>query len=103
MNPQTLQLVFGTVFILLGVGFYGMLASRNLIKLIIALQLLVKAGLLGLVAAGQYSGQLQLGQSLALSVIVADTVVAVVAMALAVQIKRRVGSLDVQAIARLRG
>lgn len=103
MSPQILQLIIGTVFILLGIGFYGLLASRNLIKMIIALQLLVKACLLGLIAAGQYSGQLQLSQSLALTVIVADTVVAVVGMALAVQIKRQIGSLDVQAIARLRG
>jgi NADH-quinone oxidoreductase subunit K len=88
---------------LLGVGFYGLLATRNLIKLIIALQILVKAALLGLMLAGRASGHVMLGQSLAVTVIVADTVVMVMALAFAVQIKRQTGSLDVHDLSRLKG
>jgi NADH:ubiquinone oxidoreductase subunit K len=88
---------------LLGVGLYGLLASRNLIKIVIALQILVKAAALALVAAGKTSGQLNLGQSLAATVIVADTVVAVAGLALAVQVRRRFGTLDVKELAELRG
>jgi NADH-quinone oxidoreductase subunit K len=88
---------------LLGVGFYGLLATRNLIKLIIALQILVKSALLGLMLAGRASGQVMLGQSLAVTVIVADTVVMVMALAFAVQIKRQTGSLDVHDLSRLKG
>lgn len=88
---------------LLGIGFYGLLVGRNLIKLIVALQILVKAALLGLIIAGNASGQINLSQSLALTVIVADTVVAVVGIAFAVQVRRRIGTLDVRDLARLRG
>lgn len=88
---------------LLAVGFYGLLATRNLIKLIIALQILVKAALLGLMLAGRASGRVMLGQSLAVTVIVADTVVMVMALAFAVQIKRQTGSLDVHDLSRLKG
>ncbi len=88
---------------LLAVGFYGLLASRNLIKIVIALQILVKAALLGLVAAGNTIGQINLGQSLAITVIVADTVVAVMGIALGVQIRRRLGTLDVRDLRSLRG
>jgi NADH-quinone oxidoreductase subunit K len=88
---------------LLGIGFYGLLASRNLIKLIIALQILVKSALLGLMLAGRASGHPTLGQSLAVTVIVADTVVMVMALAFAVQIKRQTGSLDVHDLSRLKG
>jgi len=88
---------------LAGVAFYGLLAVRNLIKLVIVLQILVKAALLGLVLAGATSGQVNLGQSLAATVIVADTVVAVIGLALAVQIKRRLGTLDVRDLSNLRG
>jgi NADH-quinone oxidoreductase subunit K len=96
--------VAGAVVVgLLGVGFYGLLIERNLIKLVIALQLLVKAAVLALIAAGNASGQINLGQSLAITVIVADTVVAVIGMALAVQVRRRVGTLDVRDLAKLRG
>ncbi len=88
---------------LLGIGFYGLMASRNLIKVVVALQILVKGALLGLIAAGNANGQIGLSQSMALTVIVADTIVAVMGIALGVQIRRRTGSLDVRDLSKLRG
>lgn len=87
---------------LLVVGLYGLVTVRNLFQIIIALQLLGKAAILALVAAGRTSGHVNLGQSLATTVIVADTVVAVIGLALAIQVKRRVGTLDVKALSTLR-
>lgn len=88
---------------LLGIGLYGLLACRNLIKLVVALQILVKGALLGLVAAGAASGKINLGQSAAVTVIVADTVVAVIGLSLAVQARRRAGTLDVHDLGKLKG
>jgi NADH:ubiquinone oxidoreductase subunit K len=88
---------------LMGVGLYGLLIARNLIKIVVALQIMIKGAVLALVAAGNASGQVNLGQSLALTVIVADTVVAVVALALVVQVRRRLGTLDVSQLSKLRG
>jgi NADH-quinone oxidoreductase subunit K len=88
---------------LLGVGLYCLLITHNLIKLVVALQIMVKAAVLGLVAAGSVSGQVQLSQSLAVTVIVADTVVAVIGLALAVQVRRQLGTLDVGDLSQLRG
>ena len=102
MTDLWVQAVGVTVLGLLGVGLYGLLALRNLIKVVVALQILVKAAVLAMVAAGRMAGQLQLGQSLAITVLVADTVVAVVALALAVQVGRRFGTLDVGALSTLR-
>lgn len=96
------QIILVGVLGLIGVGMYGLLISRNLIKVIVALQILVKGAMLALVAAGYVSGRVNLGQSLAVTVIVADTVVAVIGLALAIQIKRRVGSLDVKDLATLK-
>ncbi|MEN6408354.1 MAG: NADH-quinone oxidoreductase subunit K [Anaerolineaceae bacterium] len=87
---------------LLGIALYGLLASRNLIKVIVALQIVVKGAMLVLIAAGRLQGQMATAQSLALTVIVADTIVAVLGLALAVQVRRHVGTLDVQALSRLR-
>jgi NADH:ubiquinone oxidoreductase subunit K len=53
--------------------------------------------------AGNTSGNPGLGQSAAATVLVADTVVAVVALALAVQVRRRAGTLDIARISTLRG
>lgn len=103
MNLSIWQISMIGVIGLLGVGFYGLLACRNLVKLVIAMQILVKGALLALLAAGSANGKINLSQSLAMTVIVADTVVAVMGMALAVQVRRRLGTFDVKALASLRG
>ena len=96
------QIILIGVMGLVGVGVYGLLISRNLIKVIVALQILVKGAMLAMIAAGAASGRVNLGQSLAVTVIVADTVVAVIGLALAIQIKRRVGTLDEKDLATLK-
>jgi NADH:ubiquinone oxidoreductase subunit K len=97
------QIVLVGVLGLLGVGLYGLLVIRNLIKIVVALQIAAKAAILALVVAGQASGQANLGQSLATTVIVADTIVAVIGLALAVQVRRRFGTLDVKELSTLKG
>jgi NADH:ubiquinone oxidoreductase subunit K len=101
INP--LNIVLWGIVALLGVGFYGLLITRNLIKVVMVLQVLIKAVLLALVLAGKSSGNPGLGQATASTVLVADTVVAVVGLALAVQVRRRFGTLDVPKISTLRG
>ena len=54
------------------------------------------------VFVGQVIGQPSVGQSMALTVIVADTLIAVIGLALAVQVKRHVGSLDLEDISKLK-
>ena len=103
MSLSPFSIAFVGVIGLLGIGFYGLMVCRNLIKIVIALQILVKAALLGLIAAGSLNGQINLSQSMALTVIVADTIVAVMGIALGVQIRRRVGTLDVRELSRLKG
>ena len=103
MMLTPLNVIFLGVVALLGVGFYGMLITRNLIKIVMVLQILVKGVILSLVLAGKLSGNMGLGISTAATVIVADTIVAVVGLALAVQVRRRFGTLDVPKISTLRG
>ncbi len=100
MTP--LQIAAIGVLGLIGIGLYGLLITRNLIKVVVALQVLVKGALLALVAAGTASGKINLGQSLAVMVIVVDTVVAVIGLALALQVKRRMGTLDVKELSTLK-
>lgn len=97
-----LQIAVIGVLGLIGIGLYGLLITRNLIKVVVALQVLVKGALLALVAAGMASGKINLGQSLAVMVIVVDTVVAVIGLALALQVKRRMGTLDVKELSTLK-
>lgn len=101
LTPETVLWVGAAA--LLMVGLYGLLVVRNLFQIIIAVQLLGKAIVLALVMAGRSSGQINLGQSLAATVIVADTIVAVIGLSLAIQVKRRLGSLDVRELETLKG
>jgi NADH-quinone oxidoreductase subunit K len=95
-------ILFGVIAILC-VGFYGLLITRNLIKVVMVLQILIKGVILALVLAGKLGGNPGLGQSTAATVIVADTIVAVVGLALAVQVRRRFGTLDVPQISTMKG
>jgi NADH:ubiquinone oxidoreductase subunit K len=83
-------------------GLLGLLVTRNLIKVVVGMQVLVKGALLALVLAGKLSGQVQTGQAITLTAIVADTIVSVVGLALAVQVRRQFGTLDLQALSTLR-
>ena len=100
LSPSLLAVI--AILGLLAVGFYALLASRNLIKVIVGLQILVKGSMLAFVLAGRMVGNVTLGQSLALTVIVVDTIVAVIGLAISVQIRRHFGTLDVKALTTLR-
>ena len=102
-----MTLSFSTIVLIViiglaGVGFYGILASRNMIKLVVALQILVKGAVLAFILAGNQNGNINEAQTLALTVIVADTIVAVLGLAFAVQIRQRLGTLDIKALTTLK-
>jgi multisubunit Na+/H+ antiporter MnhC subunit len=102
MTIDLAAVAFVGALALIGIAFYGLMALRNLIKLIVALQLLVKGILLAIILAGYDQDKMSLSQSMALTVIVADTIVAVIGLSLAVQIRRHSGTLDIKALTRLK-
>jgi multisubunit Na+/H+ antiporter MnhC subunit len=102
MNGNEWTIAMAAVFGLVAIGIYGLLIIRNLIKIVVALQIFAKGTILVMVAAGGMSGRPAIGQSLAITVIVADTVVTVMALALAIQVRRWCGTLDTKAITTLR-
>lgn len=102
MTLNALNIFLGLVICLFAVSLYALLITRNLIKMVVVLQILVKAAILGLVLAGKLRGQVNLGQSMALTVIVADTIVAVLGLSLAVQVRKHFGTLDLKNLNTLR-
>ncbi len=102
MDVPDAMIVIAGILALFGIAIYALLITRNLIKVVVGLQILVKAAMLALILAGRANGKIDVAQSLALTVIVADTIVAVIALALAVQVRRRFGTLDIQALTTLR-
>jgi NADH:ubiquinone oxidoreductase subunit K len=102
MNIPVAFIVILTILSLAGVGFYCLLATRNMIKVIIGLQLLIKGVALTFILGGNLTGQMDLAQTMALTVIVADTIVAVIGLAFAVQVRHRLGTLDIKALSTLK-
>jgi NADH-quinone oxidoreductase subunit K len=102
MTLTALNIVLGLVVCLFTVGLYALLITRNLIKMVVVLQIMVKAAILVFILAGKMRGQENLGQSLALTVIVADTIVAVLGLSLAVQVRKHFGTLDLKNLNTLR-
>lgn len=102
MSESIMPFLWGGVLSLFGIGIYALLVMRNLFQVVVGLQIMVKGAVLALIVAGKMSGQLMLAQSMAVTVIVADTAVAVMGLALALQVKKRLGTLDVKALSTLK-
>lgn len=92
-----------TACLLFGLAWYGLLVTRHLLKLVAILQVMAKALLLLLLGAGQANGNLALAQNMMLGLLTADTMLAVVALTLVVQIYRKTGSMDIRDLAKLKG
>jgi len=69
---------------------------------VIALQIIGKSVIIAFAVAGEMSQRVQLAQSLIVTVIVADTMVAVISLALVIQVKHQLGTLDARALSKLR-
>lgn len=102
MSGDVWTIAIAAVIGLVAIGIYGLLILRNLIKIVVALQVFAKGTILIMVVAGGMAGKPAIGQSLAITVLVADTAITVVALALAIQVRRWCGTLDTRVISTLR-
>jgi len=91
------------VVLLFLIGLFCLLAMKNLIKLLIGIELLSKGILLALIATGFEKNTILTSQSLAISFIVVEVSVLATAMALIINLYRHTKSLDVKNISNLKG
>ena len=88
--------------LLLVLGMLGVLARRNLIFVLLSLEIMLNAAGLAFVVAGSYWGQPD-GQVLFIFVLAMAAAEVAVGLALALQLHRHYGTLDVDAISKMRG
>jgi multisubunit Na+/H+ antiporter MnhC subunit len=105
MNGVTGFFALGVTFVvLLGVAaVYAILASRNLIRILIGLELLTKAVTLLLAVAGYVTGRMALAQTFIITLIVIEVVVIAVAAGIIIGIHRHNHDLDAGKLRNLRG
>jgi NADH:ubiquinone oxidoreductase subunit K len=92
-----------TALLLILTGMYCLVRTRNIIRIILGIEVAMKAITLLLVFAGWYNGKLALVQSFVITMIVAEVVVAVVAAGIAISVFRRYGSMDLSNLTKMSG
>ncbi|HOX23117.1 MAG TPA: NADH-quinone oxidoreductase subunit K [Elusimicrobiales bacterium] len=91
------------VALLAFVGLYCLVVSRNMLRLLIGIEILAKATLLALMASGQALGNINLAQTFAITMIAVEVVVVAVALALFIKYYAVSGSLDIWKMNKLKG
>ncbi len=93
----------GAAAMLIGIGIYCLLTMKNLVKLLIGVEIIAKGVTLALIATGLAKNNIMLAQSLVISVIVVDVAVLATALAIIIGINRHTKSLDVRKLTKLKG
>jgi len=93
VNPETV-LLLAIAAALFATGLAGLIGRGNLIRMVIGLEFLGKGASLLLVTAGFAAGDTAVSQAMVFSLIAIEAVVAAVALALVILVKRTTGSLD---------
>jgi len=100
---QLFWLFFMTFVLLLIEGFYCVTVTFNLFRVLIGLEVLIKAVTLFVIAAGYLSGHLALAQSFVITIIVIEVVVVVVAAGIILGFFREFDSLNVRNARKMKG
>ncbi len=95
-----LSTIFLIVVLLYIIGFYYLITTKNLIRILIALEVLTKGLTLTLIYVGQLTGQMATAQSMVITLIIIEVVILAVAAGIIVNIFNHTDSLDVREIFR---
>jgi NADH:ubiquinone oxidoreductase subunit K len=101
--PQSFWLYFTFFALLLIDGLWCMLATRNLVRVLIGIEILMKSVTFFLIVAGYLSGRMALAQALVITVIVIEVVVVVVVAGVILGFFRKRDSLDVRNTRDMKG
>lgn len=96
-------LYFGVVLLLAVTGFYCMLLTYNLLRILIGLEILIKGVTLLIISAGHLSGRMALAQEMVITVIVIEVVVMIVAAGVIIGFHREYDSINVRNTRSLKG
>jgi multisubunit Na+/H+ antiporter MnhC subunit len=102
MNNEILLLLSCGILLTM-TGVYMLILYRNLLRLIIGVEIVSKGVTLVFLAAGVYRQDIGFIQSLLVTFIIVETVLAAIMLALAVRAQKIYRSLDIRNLSKLRG
>ena len=89
--------------LLVAAGIYSLVATRNMIRILISVELLTKAVTLLMIGAGYMTDQVAQAQSYVISIIVIEVMLLVIAVGIVFGVYKKTGSLDPRSINNLKG
>jgi multisubunit Na+/H+ antiporter MnhC subunit len=95
------MLIYG--FLLIIAGCYCLIRTYHMIKMIIGIEVAMKAVAMFIILAGYISGNEDIAQTFVITSIVVEVVVAVVAAGIAINLYRKYGSMDIRNLRKLKG
>ncbi len=102
MNNEILLLLSCGILLVM-VGVYMLILYRNLLRLIIGVEVVAKGVTLVFLSAGIYRQDIGLIQSLLVTFILVETVLAAVILSLSIRAQKIYGSLDIRHLSKLKG
>jgi NADH:ubiquinone oxidoreductase subunit K len=100
---QMLSVFVAFIAILFACGIYSILVTRNLLRTIIGVEILIKGVTLLFIVVGYITNQTALTQSLVITIIVIEVVVMVIAGGIALSMFRNIDSIDTRNLRKLKG
>lgn len=89
--------------LLLAVGFYSIVVTRNLMRILLSVEILTKAVTLLMIGAGHMTGNMGAAQSYVITIIVIEVMILVVATGLVFGVYNNNKTLNTDKLNNLRG
>lgn len=89
-------------FVILGLGLLCLMTGKNMLKMIIGIEIIVQAITISFVNGGFVNGNLALGQSMAITVIAIDVIIVAIGLSLIVLTHKLTNSTSVDDLTRLK-
>ena len=85
------------------VAAYGLIVTRNLMRILLSMEVMTKAVTLMIICAGYTTGQLAAAQSYVITIIIMEVMMLVVSVGIAFGVYRQNGHLNMDELNNLKG
>lgn len=101
LNFESIILIIGFLMIIAGV--YCLIRTYHILKILIGIEVAMKAVTMFIILAGHINGNIDLAQTFVITMIVTEVVVAVVGAGLAINLYKKYGNMDIRNLRKLKG
>ncbi len=102
-NPGVFSLFAVAAVLVLVAGLYSIMVSKDLIRTLIGVEILAKSVTLLIITAGYFAKRIALAQTLAITIIIIEVAVTVVAVGMVLGLFRHEKSIDAGIVRHLKG